>query len=128
MMRYINLFERVCKVSTMNCFIYNGIIVFAVPKQMVFRAVGKNGENVKRLNEILRKKIKVVEASEDLSKFIAAVVDPVGFNKIEVRDGTVFITAGKQNKASLIGRNRQREQELEDILKQFFGIQHVRIL
>ncbi len=123
-MRYINLFEKVCRVSTTSCFVYNNTIIFAVPSSQVFRAVGKNGVNMKKLSEILRKKIKVVkkpEGIESIEEFVKEIVDPVDFNKIEVKDGVVILTAGRQYKAALIGRNRVREQELEDILKKTFS-------
>ena len=134
LMRYINLFGKVCKVSTTNCFVYNHVIVFAVPRTEVFRAIGKKGANMKKLGEILRKKIKVIEMptgedkQEQMEKFVTAVVEPIGFNKIEAKDGVVSISAGRQSKAALIGRGRAREEELGDIMKRFFHIQKLRIV
>lgn len=130
LMRYINLFERVSRVSTTNCFIYNGVIIFAVPKNKVYQAIGKNGENAKKIGEVFRKKIKVIELRDEkeVEKFVADIVSPVEFTKFEIKNNTAFLTAGKQSKAALIGRNRTREQELEGILKQFFNIQELRIL
>lgn len=131
LMRYINLFEKISRVSTTNCFKYNNVIIFAVPNKDVSRAVGKNGVNVRRISEIFRKKIKIIpqpNGVEDLETFISNIVEPVGFTKVEIKEGIVFITGGKQNKAALIGRNRQREQELEDILKRFFSVSKVKIL
>jgi len=129
-MRYINLFESVSGVSTTNCFVYNNIVFFAVPKAMIFRAIGKNGENVKKIGEVFRKKIKVIEVREmkDARKFVEDVVEPVSFTNFEIRNNNAILNAGKQSKAALIGRNRTREQELEDILKRFFGIEELVIL
>ncbi|MEI6058147.1 MAG: hypothetical protein WCP89_00060 [archaeon] len=130
LMRYINLFERVSGVSTKNCFVYNNVIVFAVPKAMVSRAVGKDGTNMKRLAEILRRRVKVVAVAHedaDLQKFISDVVDPITFNKIEIRDGLVIISAGRANKAALIGRDRTREKELSVVLKNLFKVRGLRV-
>lgn len=134
-MRYINLFGKVCKVSTKHCFLYNNSIIFVVPKKKVSLAVGKNGENMRKLGDILRKKIKVVaelpeeeeKKKEEMQRFVSAIVDPITFNKVEVKGGEIVITAGRQSKAALIGRNRQREKELEGILKNFFAIGKLRI-
>lgn len=131
LMRYINLFERVARVSTKNCFVYNNFIIFAVPPKKVSLAVGKNGANVRKLGEILRKKIKVVpmaSSKEEIPKFVEDVVSPTGFNKAEVKNNEVVISAGRQNKAALIGRARAREKELKNILKNYFGIESVRIV
>jgi N utilization substance protein A len=131
-MRYINLFERVSRVSTTKVFSYNNQIIYAVPKNKVSLAIGKNAINVKKLNDILRKKIKIVEMpalddNKGIGKFIEAVVAPIEFNKVEVNDNSVVITAGRQSKASLIGRNRIREKELGDVLKNFFHIGKLKI-
>lgn len=129
-MRYINLFEKISRVSTTNCFSYNNTIVFAVPGREVSRAIGKGAGNVKQMQEILGKKVKVIQErdSSEIQKFIADLVEPVTFNKVEIIDGTVVVTAGRQSKAALIGRNRQREEELQEILKKFFNIDKIKIL
>jgi NusA-like KH domain protein len=132
LMRYINLFSKVSRVDTTNCFIYNGQIIFAVPKDQVSMAIGKDASNIRQMREILGKKIRVVampnkENREELAEFVGEVVDPIEFNKIEVKEGSVTITAGRQSKAALIGRDRTREKELFGILKDHFGIRKFRI-
>jgi hypothetical protein len=132
LMRYINLFARTTKVQTTKVFVYNNQIIFAVPKAKVSLAIGKQAINVKKLNAILRKKIKIVampavDSDEGVEKFVGDVVAPIEFNKVEVKDNSVVVSAGRQSKAALIGRNRQREKELGDVLKNFFGIIKLRI-
>jgi transcription antitermination factor NusA-like protein len=132
LMRYINLFARTTKVPTTKCFVYNNQIFFAVPKAKVSIAIGKGAVNVKRLNEILRKKIRVVampavDSDEGVGKFVEDVVAPIEFNGVEVKADSVVINAGRQSKAALIGRGRQREKELGDVLKNFFHIGKLRI-
>ncbi|MDO8516614.1 MAG: hypothetical protein Q7S33_00670 [Nanoarchaeota archaeon] len=130
LMRYINLFEKVSHVSTTKCFIYNNTIFFAVPGKFVSKAIGPNAENMRQISGILRKRIKVVEMIEDINhieRFVNSIVEPVTFTKLEIKDNVVILNANMQSKAALIGRNRTREQELEDILKKFFGIEKLRI-
>jgi N utilization substance protein A len=132
-MRYINLFSRISRISTTNCFVYNNQINFAVPYSKVSQAIGKDAVNVKKLREILRKKIKVIAMPEnnnygEIEKFIKSVIEPVELNKIEIKDNIMTITAGRQSKAALIGRNRVREKELSDILKNYFHILKLRII
>ena len=54
-------------------------------------------------------------------------MNPIEFNKVEVKENSVTISAGRQSKAALIGRNRTREKELADVLKNFFHITKLRI-
>lgn len=132
MMRYINLFSKISNVSTTKVFAYNNQIVYAVPDSKMSMAIGKNAVNVKKLSDILRKKIKIVampsiDDNNGIGKFVENVVSPVEFNKIEVNDNSVVITAGRNSKAALIGRNRMREKELAEVLKNFFHIGKLRI-
>jgi len=129
-MRYINLFSKICHVSTTNCFVYNNQIIFAVPKKEISVALGKKAMNVKKMSETLRKKIKVIEMPKDetnIKKFVEDLVSPVEFNNLEVKGSTVFISADRQGKAMLIGRNRIREKELSVILEKAFKITKLRI-
>lgn len=131
-MRYINLFSRKCNVMTKNCFVYNNQIFFVVPRSQVSKAIGKDAVNIKSLRDILRRKIRVIaapsgEGAEAISEFVESIVSPIEFNKLEIRDYVVTITAGRQSKAALIGRNRAREKELTEILRNNFGIMRVRI-
>ncbi len=121
--RYLNLFERIMKVRTRFCFRYNETIVFCVPKPLVSKAVGEGGRNIRKMSEILGKKIRVVPAPRGVSDagvFIKAVVNPVTFRGIEIKDSEVVI-AGGTGKASLIGRNKRRLLEMQKIVKDFFG-------
>ncbi|MBR9702156.1 hypothetical protein GOV13_04515 [Candidatus Pacearchaeota archaeon] len=123
-LRHLNLFGRITKVHTRFCFMYNEAVVFCVPQQLVSKAVGGEGKNVKRISHILRKRIKIIPSPngiKDAEKFIKAVVSPVTFKEIEVKDDELILTAGSQSKAALIGRNRRRFLEMQKIVKDFFG-------
>jgi NusA-like KH domain protein len=129
-MRYINLFERISRVSTTNCFVYNNTIVFAVPKKLVSRAIGKDAENVRRVREILGKKARVIQERDinELDKFIADIVEPAEINGVSIENDVVVVNANRQNKASLIGRERAREKELQEILKSFYNLDKLKIV
>jgi len=132
LMRYINLFSKTTKIQTRRVFVYNNQIVFAVAESKVSLAIGKGACNVKKMNEILRKKIKVVampdvDDANGIKKFVEDVVSPIEFNGVELRGDSLTINAGRQSKAALIGRERVREKELSDVLKSYFGITKFRI-
>lgn len=119
----MNLFEKIMRVRTRFCFQYNDSIVFCVPKPLMAKAIGEKGKNIKKMSEILNKKIKVVIAPKGISDvdiFIKAVVNPVTFKNLEVKDNEVIITGGS-NKAALIGRNKRRLFEMQRVVKDFFG-------
>ena len=121
--RYINLFGQVTRISTRYCFMYNETIIFAVPKHLVSKAIGEGGKNVKRINQVTKKKVKVIPlplSVQYAEEFIKAVVSPVSFNDLEIKGDQMVITAGSQNKAALLGRNKRRLLELQKIVQDFF--------
>lgn len=124
-MRYLNMFTKVTQVPTSSCFMYNNTIFFSIPRHQVSRAVGENGRNIKRLSEIFGKRVRVVSKPEgvaDSKKFIESIVNPLRFKELEVRNNEIVITAGSQSKAALIGRFKRRLEELQDISKEYFGM------
>lgn len=124
--RYINLLDNTSRVKTSKCFVYNNTIFFAVPSGLISKAIGPRASNIRIIQEKLGKKVKVIaEASgpEDAQRFVQDIVAPVRFKSGEVTDGIFLLTAGSQSKAALIGRNRRRETELAQILKDTFSLE-----
>jgi NusA-like KH domain protein len=128
--RYANLFSRVTRIRTNHCFEYNNTVVFAVPRRFVGQSIGENNSNLKKLSEIIKKKIKIVPipaGKEDVENFVSVIISPIKFKSIDIKEGDAVINVASQNKASLIGRNRVRLNEMENILGQYFGIRKLRI-
>ena len=132
-MRYLNLFSRITGVQTTVCFVYNTIIVFGVKERDMSLAIGRGAENVKRISEILRRKIKIVgmpsgNGPKDIEHFIKEVVAPLSFTKFDFQNGIVTLSGSMQNKAGLIGRNSVRLKELEEILKRYFDVSELKVI
>lgn len=128
--RYANLFSKITNIRTNHCFEYNHMILFAVPRKFVLTAIGKNNSNLKELNRLIGKKIKIVaipQGKEDIEHFVSVIVHPIKFREIELKEDTITIRATTQNRASLIGRDKIRLKEMENILEQYFEIKKLRI-
>jgi len=128
--RYANIFNKVTHLTTNHCFEYNHTIIFVVPRNLVMRAIGQNNMNLRRLSEVIGKKVKIIaepKGIEDLNGFASIITYPVKFKSIDVRDGEAVINANIQSKASLIGKEKARLIEMENILGQYFGIRKVRV-
>jgi len=127
-MRYANMFSRVTRIRTNHCFEYNNAIVFAVPRVLVSRALGPDNKNLRQLNHVLGKKVKIVaipNGREDIENFVSVITYPIRFKGIEIKENNAIINAGHQNKAILIGRNKCRLNEMQNVLNQYFGVKKV---
>jgi len=123
---YLNLFEKITKVRTRHSFKYNDKIFFCVPKKFLKQAIGEDAKNIKKINKITGKKIRVVPQpnpnnKEDIKEFIKKIISPIEFRDIEVTENEIKITAGRMNKASLIGKNKRRLEEMNKITKDYFN-------
>ncbi len=131
--QYINLFWFITGVRAVDCFKYGSSVVFVVRPDFVLKAVGKNGENVKRLSEKIRKKVKVISlppkhmSDYGLAKFILALTYPIKFRRLTRDKECIKITAGPEAKARLIGRNSARLNELRCIIRKYFKIKGIKI-
>ena len=126
MIRYINLLDKVTRVKTRKCFIYNNTIYFAVQRREMAQAIGPSAENIRRMQEhVGSRRVRIIEDADgiaDAKRFVQDIVSPVQMKSLEVKDNSIIITAGNiQNKASLIGRNRRRFEELKKVLHDNFG-------
>lgn len=125
-MRYINLLDKVSHVKTRRCFIHNNTIFFAVPGPKISKAIGPAAQNIRKMQESVGLKIKIIkdaEGVEDAKRFVEDIVAPIKVKSVEVKDGTLLITGGSnQNKATLIGRNKRRLEELKKVVDDFFRL------
>ncbi len=125
-MRYINLLDKASHVKTSRCFVHNNTIFFAVRKAEISKAIGPAATNIRKMQDSLGKKVKIirdVSDLDDLQRFVEDIVSPVKVKSVEIKDGVVIITAGSnQNKAILIGRNKRRYDELKRVIQDYFSL------
>ena len=102
------------------------MIIFAVPRTLIAKAIGPGASHIHHIQERLGKKIRIIEEAQSVQeaeKFIRDIVAPVTFHSLEMKENILIMTAGSQSKAALIGRNRRREEELQQIIKDTFNIE-----
>ena len=121
---HLNLFSQVTRINTRFCIKYNNAIIFCVPKSFLNKAVGEGGKNLRRLSETFGKKVRIItlpRGIQDAKGFIQTIVKPLTFKDFEIKDNEIIITAGIQNKAALIGREKRRLIELQRVAQDYFG-------
>lgn len=123
-MRHLNLFSRITRIQTRHCLTYNDTLIFCVPKPMISRAIGKNNENLRKISEVVKRRVRVAPLPRDVndaSAFIQSIISPAKFKSIEITEDKIIVTAGTvQNKATLLGRNKRRYEEMKKVIQSFF--------
>ncbi len=125
----INMFESKTHTSVKNCFFYNEMLVFIVGENQGGKAVGAQGKNVKQLNTLLNKKIKVVEFNLEPVKFIKGFISPIVAEDINVEEKTMNVkVSSTRDKGVLIGRDRKNLNILKELVKKYFDLDDVKII
>jgi NusA-like KH domain protein len=118
----INLFESKTRARVKKFFEFNEMLVFIVNEGDGSKAVGKRGANVKLLNNLLRKKIKIVEFSSNPVKFIKGFIYPIVAEDITIEEKVVSIKAGSiREKGILIGRESKNLNKLKELVKIYYS-------
>jgi len=120
---YINLFENKTHARVKDCFANkNNTLIFVVQPGDGFKAIGKGGFIIKKLSELYKRKLKIIEFNPNVLIFVKNVIYPLKIKDINLNDsGIVVIKAeNMQQKALLLGRNRQNLNGLKNVVGKFF--------
>ncbi|MBW3019177.1 NusA-like transcription termination signal-binding factor [Candidatus Woesearchaeota archaeon] len=128
LMQIMSMFSSVCGVTPKDCMAHEQMLVFVVGEGLIAKAVGKAGANIRRLEAKLKKKIKVVEYSDDLLQFVKNVVAPLEVAELSEDDSVVTLIAKDlKTRGLLIGRNASNLRFFESIVKRFYPIKELKV-
>ncbi|MBW2968327.1 NusA-like transcription termination signal-binding factor [Candidatus Woesearchaeota archaeon] len=131
-MKKMALFETITHAKVKDFFDdeIQGRLVFIVQPGNLWKALGKKGANVKKLEEKFKRKIKVVEFSEDKLEFIKNMVQPLRVSDVtEDDDGIVTIKhEDMQVKGLLIGKNARNLRNLENNVRRFYEVKEIKVM
>lgn len=127
-MKLMTLFESMSGAKVKDC-IANKKIIFIIGENEMGKAIGRNGVNIKRMENMVKKKIKLIEFSDDVLQFVKNAVYPAEISSVEQENDIIKIR-GKDTstKAMLIGRERQNINYLTNIVKRYFDVKEIRVV
>ncbi len=117
-----SVFERITRVRVKDCFKDGKTIYFIVDPGDAGKAIGKGAVNIKKVQSVLGKRIRVVEYRDDVCSFIKNLIYPVSVEEIIEEDGLVVIKDNSYStKSKLIGRDRKNLLVLNRAVQRFFN-------
>lgn len=120
-MKFMSLFETLTRSKLKDCIVKDNLIIFIVQPGEMGKAIGKKGINVKKLEQMLKKKVKIVEYSTDIEQFIKNVIVPARIKEITYIDGTATLSAETtSDRGLIIGRDAAKLRSYEQIVKRYF--------
>ncbi|MBU0629127.1 MAG: NusA-like transcription termination signal-binding factor [Nanoarchaeota archaeon] len=128
LMNYIKLFENLTRAKVKDC-ISNDHLIFIVEENEIGKAIGKGGSNIRRLEDLLKKKIKVAEFSPDVRQFIRNFVMPLHVNEISDENNIITISGpDTKTKGLLIGRDRKNINYLKEVVGRYFKVEDIKVI
>ena len=126
--QYISLFESLTGARVKDC-IVNDSIFFIVNENEMGKAIGKHGSNIKRVENALKKKIRLAEFSDDVVKFVGNLIYPIKVKEIKEEDELIKIyCSDTKTKGILIGRDRHNISRINNIVKRHFKSNEVKVV
>ena len=116
------LMEKITKAKVKDCFTdEEGTIYFVVASGELGKAIGKGASNIKRLQQELQRKIRIIEFSDNVAEFVKNIIYPLRIESITEEQETVVIKeTNKKAKSLLIGRQGKNLKLINRAVKRFF--------
>lgn len=121
---YVTTFENLTHVDVSDTFFDADVLVFLVKSGDAGKAIGRQGAKIKTLSRLLKKRIKVMELSDDVVTFVKRALEPldVGETILDEEKKTLLLKPVEaQTKAQIIGRNGKRLEGLQAMVKRYFS-------
>ena len=128
-LKTMSLFEKITKTNLKDCFTDdNGLLTFVVNEINLGKAIGKQAANVKNLERLFKRKIKILGFNPRIEKFIKNLVYPLKV-EVEMQESIAMIKADDtKTKAFLIGRNQTNLKNNSKILQKYFKNIELKVL
>ena len=108
-------------------------VIFIVNKGQMGLAIGKGGTTIRQLQNVVAKKVELVEYSDDPSEFIRNILNSDMINEIKMNervDGTkqAVVIVDAKKKGVVVGREGRKAEKARLLAKRYFQISNVLIV
>ena len=131
-MRKISLFQKITKVTPRDCIDdeKQDRLIFVVNEGKMGLAIGKNGSNIKSLQNLLKRNIELVEYYNDPIKFLKNLLNAKLIHEVKINtraDGSLqaIILVNPNNKGLVVGRAGRNAEKARLLAKRYFDIPSV---
>jgi N utilization substance protein A len=133
--RLISLFQTISSASARDCVVDDKMerVIFIVNKGQMGLAIGKGGATIKQLQNVVAKKVELVEYSDDASEFIRNILNSEMVNGIKINersDGSkqAVVFVDPKRKGVVVGREGRNAEKARLLAKRYFQISNVLIV
>jgi N utilization substance protein A len=123
------LFESLTGAKLKDCIVVEDRVTFVVEKGNMGLAIGRHASNIRRIEGVLKKQIKIIEFDEDVRQFIRNYAYPLNMFEVTQNEKKVVIKGrDTKTKAMLIGRDRTNLKKMNEDVKRYFDIEEITVV
>lgn len=128
-MKFMSLFENVTRARLKDCIIKDNMVLFIVQPNEISKAIGSKGGNVRKLENLLKRKVRIAEFAEEPVNFIKNLIHPLQVREITEKEGTYVLTpVDLKTRGMLIGRNASNLRSFEEVVKRYFPVKEIKVI
>jgi transcription termination/antitermination protein NusA len=134
-LRLISLFQSITSATARDCIVDDKMerVIFVVNKGHMGLAIGKGGTTIRQLQNVVAKKVELVEYSDDPSEFIRNILNSDMINEVKINertDGTMqaIVSVDAKKKGVVVGREGRNAEKARLLAKRYFQISNVLIV
>lgn len=134
-LRLMSLFQSITSATARDCIVDGRMdrVIFVVNKGQMGLAIGKGGATIKQLQNVVAKKVELVEFSEDPIEFIRNMLNAEMVSDVRISDrpdGTkqAIVTVDARKKGAVVGREGRNAEKARLLAKRYFQITNVLIV
>ncbi|MCL2460233.1 MAG: NusA-like transcription termination signal-binding factor [Euryarchaeota archaeon] len=131
--RYIEELRILTKATALDCIIDPRFerIIYVIKKGDMGFAIGKKGENIRRLEGVLGKKVEMVEYDDMIEGFLTNIFRPaqvIQFDRDDDSKKINTLVAKRTDVGIAIGKNGSTIEKARTLMKRFYGYEVAEIL
>mgnify|MGYP003287259646 CR=1 FL=1 len=134
-LRLMSLFQSITSATARDCIVDDRMerVIFVVNKGQMGLAIGKGGSTIKQLQNVVGKKVELVEFSDDPAEFIRNMLNADMVNDVRIsdrNDGTkqAVVIVDQRKKGAVVGREGRNAEKARLLAKRYFQISNVLIV
>lgn len=134
-LRLMSLFQSVTSVTARDCVVDDKMdrVIFVINKNQMGLAIGKGGATIKQLQNVVARKVELVEYSDDVSEFIGNILNSSMINEIRIderSDGTrqALVVVDAKKKGIVVGREGRNAEKARLLARRYFQISNIFII
>ncbi len=134
-LRLMSLFQSITTATARDCIVDDRMerVIFVVNKGQMGLAIGKGGATIKQLQNVVAKKVELVEFSDDAAEFIRNMLNAEMVSDVRISDRSdgskqAIVTVDARKKGAVVGREGRNAEKARLLAKRYFQISNVLIV